>query len=146
LEERTINDKNEVKYVGFETIIIVSADYSPLRFVVPVFVNHKPVKYQWVFRGELQIELLRLLHPDSAIDFFVGFNESLFLNLSLKTDPFQKFSNHAPLMHNLQKHPVFFHIYPYKEEKIKLHKLLLAFLVLRYHRTTLFHFDIDRIS
>jgi len=30
LEERTINDKNEVKYVGFETIIIVSADYSPL--------------------------------------------------------------------------------------------------------------------
>jgi hypothetical protein len=87
-----INDENEVKNVGFETIIIVSADYSPLWFVVPVFVIHKPVEYQWVFRGELQIKLLRLLHPDSNIDYFVGFNESLFLNLSLTTDPFQKCS------------------------------------------------------
>jgi hypothetical protein len=30
LQERMINDENEVKNVGFETIIIVSADYSPL--------------------------------------------------------------------------------------------------------------------
>ena len=65
--------------------------------MAPVFVIHKPVKYQWVFRGELQIELLRTLHPDSAIDYFVGFNESLFLNLSLSKNVLKSHTPYAQL-------------------------------------------------
>jgi hypothetical protein len=91
----------------------------------------KSVKLRWVFRREQQIELLRLWHPGSAIDYFVGFDESLFLNLYFATKPFQKCSQ---ITHSLCTtcRSIQFLEYLSLQEKITLQTPLQAFLVWRY--------------
>jgi hypothetical protein len=146
LEERTINDKNEVKYVGLKRLLFSLLITRLFDLWLQIFVIRKPVKYQWVFRGELQIELLRLLHPDSVIDYFVGLNESLFLNPSLKMDPFQKYFQITNSLSTTCRNIQFWGYLPLQRRKKYATKTLTDIPRFALPPNNAFHFDIYRIS